>query len=43
MEGSTNIENQSKGDGPPNLAAESATNTTEVSSSKGDQRSNDAR
>lgn len=44
MEGSTNEENKSKGNEPldsPNSRAESATDTTEVSSSKGDQSSND--
>ncbi|KAF5460956.1 hypothetical protein F2P56_020788 [Juglans regia] len=44
MEGSTNEENKSKGDEPldsPNSTAESATDATEVSSSKGDQSSND--
>jgi hypothetical protein len=46
MEGSTNGENKSKGDdqqlGSPNSTAESATDSTEVSSSKADQSSNDA-
>ena len=44
MEDSTNQENKSKGDeglGSPNSTVESATDTTEVSSSKGDQSSND--
>ena len=49
MEGSTNEENKSKGDdqqlGSPNSTAESATDSTEVSSSnssKADQSPNDA-
>ena len=44
MEDSTNQENKSKGDeglGSPTSTVESATDTTEVSSSKGDQSSND--
>lgn len=46
MEGPTNEENKSKGDdqqlGSPNSTAESATDSSEVSSSKADQSSNDA-